>query len=245
MKKLSNGWNLPNDDTRVTGLVENDSNMYNPAYEEKYRTVIIDSLPNKRTFVDVGANVGLWSLPMTQHFNKIISYEPSKQNIECLKLNVPAGIELREKAVADFQGEAEFHQAGKNCGDGKLVRDGKHVSYKVAVVKLDEEDLTDVDFVKIDTQGWELEVLRGMKNLIIEQQPWVMFEINQDVDYCCKFMEQFDYEIVYVKSKRNFIWAPKTGSNSPKNRSILKRYLGPGPYVERFGGKKGVKRENP
>ena len=245
MKKMSNGWALPDDDQRVTFLVENDTDMFNPAYEEKYRNVIIEHLPNKRTFVDVGANVGLWSLPMTKYFQKIISYEPSKQNIECIKINIPKGIELREKAVADFQGEAEFHQAGKNCGDGKLVRDGKHVSYKVPVVKLDEEQLSEVDFVKIDTQGWELEVLRGMKNLILDQNPWVMFEINQDVDYCCKFMEQFDYEVIFVKSKRNFIWAPRKGHNSPVDRNILKRYLGPGPYVERFGGKKGFKRENP
>jgi hypothetical protein len=50
-------------------------------------------------------------------------------------------------------------------------------------------------------------------------------------------MESLDYETVYVKSKRNFVWAPKTGHNSPVDKSILKRYLGPGPYAERYGGK--------
>lgn len=235
---MNNGWHLPDDDQRVTFLVETDTDMFNPSYEEKYRNIIIQNLPNKRTFIDVGANVGLWSLPMTKHFQKIISYEPSKQNVECLKINVPTGIELREKAVADFNGEAEFHQAGKNCGDGKLCRDGVKSSYKVPVVRLDDENLKNVDFVKIDTQGWELEVLKGMKNLILTQQPWVMFEINQDVDHCCEFMEKLNYEVVYVKSKRNFIWAPKTGNNSPAVKDILKRYLGPGPYAEKFGGKK-------
>ena len=73
MKKMSNGWALPDDDQRVTFLVENDTDMFNPAYEEKYRNIIIEHLPNKRTFVDVGANVGLWSLPMTKYFQKIIS----------------------------------------------------------------------------------------------------------------------------------------------------------------------------
>lgn len=237
MKQLQNGWHLPDDDQRVTFLVSNDADMYNPAYEEKYRSLLIDHLPNKRTFIDVGANVGIWSLPMIKHFKKIVSYEPSKQNIECIKANIPSGIELREKAVADFEGEAEFHQAGKNCGDGKLARSSKHASYKVPVVKLDNEKLEDVDFVKIDTQGWELEVLKGMSELIKTQRPWVMFEVNQDVDLCCKLMEEYDYEVVYIKSKRNFMWAPKKGHNSPKDSSILKRYLGPGPYAARFGGK--------
>jgi hypothetical protein len=49
-------------------------------------------------------------------------------------------------------------------------------------------------------------------------------------------MENYGYETVYVKSKRNFVWAPKTGQNSPADTSILKRYLGPGPYAARFGG---------
>ena len=174
---------------------------------------------------------------MTQHFKKIVSYEPSRQNIECIKSNIPEGIELREKAVADFAGEAKFHQAGKNCGDGKLCREGVKSSYTVPVVKLDDEGLDNVDMIKIDTQGWELDALKGMTELIKSCRPWVMFEINEDVDLCCKFMEDLDYEVVYVKSKRNFIWAPKKGHNSPADKTILKRYLGPGPYAERFGGK--------
>lgn len=237
MKKLKNGWLVPDDDTRVTFLLENDIDRYNPTYEDKYRQLIISHLPNKRTFVDVGANVGIWSLPMTRHFKKIVSYEPSRQNIECIKSNIPSGIELREKAVADFAGEAKFHQAGKNCGDGKLCREGVKSSYTVPVVKLDDEGLDNVDMIKIDTQGWELDALKGMKELIKSQQPWIMFEINEDVDLCCKFMEDLNYEVVYVKSKRNFIWAPKKGHNSPIDKTILKRYLGPGPYAERYGGK--------
>jgi FkbM family methyltransferase len=237
MKKLKNGWAVPDDDTRVSGLLEDDLSMDRPSYEDKYRSLIIDLLPNKRTFVDVGANVGIWSLPMKLHFEKVISYEPSVQNIECIKANIPTGIELRTKAVADFNGEAKFHQAGKNCGDGKLCREGVKSTYVVPVVKLDDENLQNVDMVKIDTQGWELDALKGMHNIITTQQPWIMIEVNEDIDLCCALMENYGYETVYVKSKRNFVWAPKTGHNSPADKSIFKRYLGPGPYAKRYGGK--------
>lgn len=237
MKKLTNGWCVPDDDQRVTFLLENDTEMSNPAYEEKYRTTILSHLPNKRTFIDVGANVGIWSLPMTSHFKKIIAYEPSRQNIECLKNNVTSFVEIREKAVANFSGEAEFHQAGKNCGDGKLCREGVKSSYKVPVVSLDNENLENVDLVKIDTQGWELEVLKGMVDILKNQKPWVMIEVNENIDECCQLMESKDYEVVYIKSKRNFVWAPLKGPNSPLEKSIFKRYLGPGPYAEKYGGK--------
>lgn len=234
---MKNGWLVPDDDTRVTFLLENDIDMFHPAYEEKYRSTILTHLPNKRTFIDVGANVGIWSFPMTEHFQKIIAYEPSKQNIECLRQNVSAKVEIREKAVANFAGVAEFHQAGKNCGDGKLCREGVKSDYKVPVVSLDDENLEQVDLVKIDTQGWELEVLKGMINILQNQKPWVMIEVNETIDECCKLMESNGYEAVYIKSKRNFVWAPLVGSNSPTDRSIFKRYLGPGPYAAKYGGK--------
>jgi FkbM family methyltransferase len=237
MNKLNNGWMVPFGDQRITRLIENDQSMYEPYYESKFMNAVIEHLPNKRTFVDVGANVGIWSLPMTQYFKKVISYEPSKQNIECIKVNIPKGIELREKAVADFNGEAKFHQAGKNCGDGKLCREGVKSTYVVPVVKLDDENLQNVDLIKIDTQGWELDVLKGMGEIIKTQQPWIMIEVNEDIDLCCNLMENYGYETVYVKSKRNFVWAPKTGHNSPADKSILQRYLGPGPYAKRYGGK--------
>lgn len=239
MKKLHNGWMVPVDDQRISGLLENDQSMYEPYYESKFMQAVTTHLPNKRTFVDVGANVGLWSLSMTKHFSTVVAYEPSKQNIECLRVNIPQGAEIREKAVADFNGHAEFGQSAKNCGDGKLVRNGlylKPVVYMVQVVKLDDEQLTDVDMIKIDTQGWELDVVKGMLRLIEKYRPWVMIEINEDVDRCCKIMEDREYESVCVKSKRNFLWAPKEGHNSPVDKSIFYRYLGPGPYAAKYGG---------
>jgi hypothetical protein len=137
--------------------------------------------------------------------------------------------------VADFQGEADFHQAGKNCGDGKLCREGVKSDYIVPVVRLDDEQLTNVDLIKIDVQGWELEVLRGSEQIIKQQQPWVIFEVNQDIDVCCEFMQNLNYETIYTKSKRVFLWAPRSGHNTPADAKQFGRYLGLGPYAARFG----------
>lgn len=235
MKQLHNGWYVPDDDKKISFVLENDTSKNDPSYEGKFRHQILSHIPNKRTFIDVGANIGIWSFPFIGKFNKIIGYEPSKQNIECLQQNVGDAIEIRTKAVANFEGTADFHQAGKNCGDGKLCRPGINASYTVPVVKLDEEKLNDVDLIKIDVQGWEFEVLEGAKNIISTQRPWVIFEVNEDIDKCCQFMESLHYETIFTKSKRVFLWAPTSGHNSPKDKSQFGRYLGPGPYAARFG----------
>ena len=236
MRLMHNGWYVPDDDKKISFVLENDIDKTNPSYEGKFRNQILEHLPNKRTFVDVGANVGIWSFPFIGKFNTIVGYEPSKQNIECLQANVGTAIDIRTKAVADFEGTADFHQAGKNCGDGKLCREGVGASYAVPVVKLDNENLLDVDLIKIDVQGWELEVLKGAEHLIRSHQPWVIFEVNQDIDTCCEFMESLKYETIYTKSKRVFLWAPTVGHNAPADKSQFGRYLGPGPYAARFGG---------
>jgi FkbM family methyltransferase len=235
MNKMSNGWHVPDDDKKITFVLSNDTDMATPSYEGKYREFILKHIPNKKTFVDVGTNVGIWSRPMMSYFNSVVSYEPSKQNLECLKANIPTGIDLREKAVANFTGFADFRQAGKNCGDGKLCREGVESSYQVPVVKLDDEGLNNVDLIKIDVQGWEFEVLDGAQNLIKRDRPWVVFEVNQDIDTCCSLMESLGYETLMLKSKRLFLWAPKSGYNTPVNTKQFGRYLGPGPYAPRFG----------
>jgi len=234
MKLMHNGWYVPDDDQKISRVLEDDISKENPSYEGRYRETILKNIPNKRTFVDVGANIGIWSYPMIGKFKKIIGYEPSKQNIECLQANVEEKIEIRTKAVANFIGEADFHQAGKNCGDGKLCRPGIPSMYSVPVVTLDSESLIDVDLIKIDVQGWELEVLQGAIELMKSQHPWVIFEVNQDIDECCSLMESIGYETLSIKSKRVFCWAPISGKNTPSDKSIFGRYLGPGPYVSRI-----------
>ena len=235
MKLMHNGWHVPDDDQKITFVLSKDTDMTNPSYEGRYREFILKHIPNKKTFVDVGTNVGIWSKPMISYFNSVVSYEPSKQNLECLKANIPTGIDLREKAVANFTGFADFRQAGKNCGDGKLCRQGVESSYQVPVVKLDDEGLNNVDLIKIDVQGWEFEVLDGARNLIKRDRPWVVFEVNQDIDACCDLMESLGYETLLLKSKRLFLWAPKSGYNTPVNTKQFGRYLGAGPYAERYG----------
>lgn len=232
MRKLDNGWYIPEGDTKMTRHIEVDKSPENPQYENKQRDVCLAEMSSKETFVDVGANVGVWSIPMLSHFKNVLSFEPSIRNRECLEKNLNGRGEIRPYACSNFNGTSEFHDEIKNCGNSKLWSEEKLPGlYNVDVVKLDDQNITNCSLIKIDVQGYEWQVIQGAKNIIENQSPWIAFEVSADVDVIVKFLEDRNYDMIDVKSKRMFIMAPKSGKNAPKKSSAFGRRMGPGPYI--------------
>ena len=233
MKQLKNGWHVPDNEKRMTDHVAGDMSIESPKYEARHRDTILSSIPQKETFVDVGANLGIWSIAMSKHFKKVIAFEPSPRNRECLEQNVSDQIDIRPYAVGNKNGVVQFYDAIKNCGDSKLVSSDfptKRKQYEVDVVRLDDQNISQCSLIKIDVQGHELPVVLGAEQIITEQQPWVIFEINEDIDEICNFFENKNYDMINNKSKRVFIFAPKDGVNKPLDDSAFGRWFGPGPY---------------
>jgi len=233
MIKLNNGWYVPDGDIKMTTHVSLDNSVDEPTYEQRHREAILKNIPNKNTFVDVGANLGIWSISLSTSFKSIIAFEPSPRNRECLEKNLNGRGEIRPFAVSNVNGSAYFSDAIKNCGDSKLVSGDfptKRKQYEVDVVKLDDQNISQCSLIKIDVQGHELPVVLGAEQIITEQQPWVIFEINEDIDEICNFFENKNYDMINNKSKRVFIFAPKEGVNKPLDDSAFGRWFGPGPY---------------
>ena len=220
MQILSNGWHVPNEDEKMFNHVKGDRTKDIPNYEKRQRTIIVNEHPNKKTFVDIGANIGVWSLAMKHHFDKVISYEPSTKNLECLRKNWDG--EIREYAVGDVNSTVVFKDSAKNCGNGKVRPDLKAegAAYEVEMVKLDDQNITDCTLIKIDVQGFEWQVLKGAENLINTQLPWVTVEPNKDITHMVEFFFNKGYKFVEVKSKRTFIFAPTSGPNCPRQEAF-------------------------
>ena len=231
MRKLNNGWCVPDGDKKMSRHLETDVSPAQAEYEIKQRNTILKNIPLKQTFIDVGANVGVWSIHMASHFDNVISYEPSNRNRECLEINCENKTEIRNVALSNFNGEAQFHEEIKNCGNSKLWNE-KQVEglYNVPVKKLDDENIQNCSLIKMDVQGYELQVIEGAMNLIKTQQPWIAFEVSADVDVICKILESNGYDMIDNKSKRLFIYAPIKGKNAPQAKAFGRR-MGPGPYI--------------
>ncbi len=153
-----------------------------------YATAEIDKLielcRHTRLFIDVGANAGLFSLAGAHACPtvSVVGFEPDRDMAARLRRNLARNghlaerVRLVEKAVGDVDGSARFLPSThpENPGLGRLAgcsEDGR--GYEVPVVRLDSflEGGGRPDVVKIDVEGGELRVLRGMAGLFAMGRP--------------------------------------------------------------------------
>jgi len=142
------------------------------------------------TAIDVGANVGMFTVPLALAVGaegRVLAIEPSPESTQRLEQNVRLNeldnVIVRQVAVSDQPGELllrlgddpAFHSTtavaeSRGVDEGVVVRaetlDGLWMS----------AGEPEVSFVKIDTEGGELDVLRGATRLMSEQRPSLLVE---------------------------------------------------------------------
>lgn len=161
------------------GLPEAYKETFN-AYEmqdtwEKHSTELIKkNVKEGQTVIDIGANIGYFSLIMARivgNTGKVYSFEPEPTNYSILlkniKLNDFQNISSYQKAVSDSAGQTILHLDDSDTG-AHTIRprtESKEVC-TVETIILDDflKDKGPVDFVKIDCEGADIRILRGMKN---------------------------------------------------------------------------------
>ncbi|MGE0055209.1 MAG: FkbM family methyltransferase [Hyphomicrobium sp.] len=138
-------------------------------------------------FVDVGANVGYFSLMAARLCGpqgKVIAIEPSPAAVRLLRLNLDnvAHAEIVEKAAGDSHGAVRFF-VRKNGDMSSLEYEHGLQSVLVEIDALDQllAGQERIDFIKIDVEGFERDVLSGASRVIAKHRPIIYFE----------FIEQF------------------------------------------------------
>ncbi len=116
--------------------------------------------------LDCGANIGLAAAYLAKEFPKseIICFEPDQKVLKALKSNISAfgiekNVEVVEKGLWSEETILEFYSEGADGGRVKAVGDDKNI-VKIDVTKLSKYINKKVDFLKIDIEGSEFEVLK-------------------------------------------------------------------------------------
>ena len=138
-----------------------------------------------RTIVDVGANVGELTVHWASRARRCWSLEPIPATFEILEKNVTQN-ELEERVIP-LQVAAYSDAAPRRMKYSERQAETASISdrgdVEVECVTLDSLDLTEVDLVKIDVEGQELEVLRGAERLLRRDQPHLIIEYNPKFEY--------------------------------------------------------------
>ncbi len=172
------------------------------------------------TFVDVGANIGLYSIlaaKLVGATGTVLAIEPSPRERSALlghlSRNGLSNVRVRSEAVSDEAGTTRLHLTDQYWGGqntmGSPVHRGVEIvnSVEVDTATLDrlvlEEALGRIDCIKIDVEGAEAKVLRGSSDVLCTLRPVVLLELlepalrqqGSSADEVLELLRGFGYEI--------------------------------------------------
>jgi FkbM family methyltransferase len=126
--------------------------------------------------VDVGANIGIYTLHAARAVGdtgSVFSFEPTPRTFGILQGNVDANgfsarVDLRSAAVLDERSTMPLYVQEVRCGLNSLYGPDGGQSVLVETVSLDEalSGVPSIDLIKIDAEGAEPRILRGMRHII-------------------------------------------------------------------------------
>src|SRR5665213_3923982 len=128
----------------------------------------------RRTAVDVGAHIGLWSWNLAHWFKTVEAFEPVAAHRDCWQANMSTRqdeVSLHPFALGEREAMVAIHTADTSSGDSWVKGKGT-----IPMKKLDSFGFADVDFIKIDCEGYEEFVLRGGAETIKRDRPVIIVE---------------------------------------------------------------------
>lgn len=171
------GWYFPEFETHFPKMLKKSVDKgLPPEYQVGVRRRSIELCSSRGTALDIGANVGLWSRDLVKHFGKVIAFEPVAVFRECLSKNVSGtNFEISSLALGDQDTQGTMIITEGNSGHSHLDPNSMGQG-NIQVVKLDNLQIPDVDYIKVDCEGFEYRVLQGAEQTIKRCRPIMVIE---------------------------------------------------------------------
>ena len=186
---------------------------------EPFETKLIENIINNGDFViDVGAHIGYYTLFMAKlvgENGKVFAFEPHPLNFKILKKNIELNnyqnVIFENKAVSNKNGKTNLYISKKNSGMHR-IHPSKYCEEKIPVdlVKLNDyfqqSVLNKICLIKIDAEGSEFEVLKGMSNalknsqikILMEFVPEHLIEHGTQPSEMLNFLSEHGFKIFYI-----------------------------------------------
>lgn len=125
--------------------------------------------------LDIGAWCGTWSNAISRYSNLVHAFEPDQLHYDCLIKNINDNVVAHHCAVGSNKSRVSLTAEQKNFTQGKrIIPEGE-----ILMTTVDSFAIKNIDLIKIDVEGYEMEVLKGaMKTL--ETVKYLMIELNNN-----------------------------------------------------------------
>ncbi len=209
-------------------------------YEKGILDYIQKHFKGEGTFIDVGANIGLISLFTADQFPKAMVHafeaHPETSQIldeNCL-LNKVTNIEIHEFALGNEEKQVELYDNWdvNRGGASIVVKSDSSNAYSVQMKRLDGLNVGKPEMIKIDVEGFELEVLKGAQELIKQNLPVLILEISdwrknahdsssEIVEYVKKLGPYKVFKLSGGKERRSKLQEVKSNTDLPEHDNII------------------------
>ena len=147
--------------------------------------ILPDLVPAGCVALDVGANRGCYSYALAQIAKRVEAFEPHPALAHFLRRQLGSNVTVHEVALSNRDGSAELHipqtQGGIDMHLYSSLRtvksSPKHLKVPVRVATIDAFGFDNVGFIKIDTEGSDLEVIEGARSTITRCRPTLLVEL--------------------------------------------------------------------
>lgn len=215
-------------DGSLLDLPANSSMTWAVAFSGQWDTAHVEAV---RSYIhpgtlalDIGASLGLWTVQLARAARsagaEVWAVEPVPANVSWLERNVSLNrleqvVKIFPVALGSTAGIQPIELDEPGGGNAHIGLKGRTQSDHVKVLRLDDlPRMRPVSFIKIDVEGFELEVLRGAQNLLAEDRPVVFGEFsrvwlkarNEDLGAFLRGLAQLGYQSHTVELRRSRPW---------------------------------------
>ena len=194
----------------------------NEHYQEAQRNRAISFVEDWGFAIDIGANIGLWSKDLSKYFDKLVCFEPNSFCQNFLKKNINMHkSKIYTCALGEKDETKDLFVHSSNSGASSLINRTK-LGYKednspifgefpkdtpkinTLIKKLDSFEFENINFIKIDVQGFEFNVLKGAYHTLKNNKPVLCIEEdNPENSLTLPFLRELNYELVDVVVKEH------------------------------------------
>ena len=133
--------------------------------------------------VDIGANIGSFSIFAAHHGAKVYAIEPEPHNLEALKKNISLNhmkdsVVVSEVGISNFNGDSKISDRGGNATIKDDIIDGSIIKIVTLDKYFKDNNIESVDVLKIDVEGSETEIILGSSRENLNKCKYITMEFD-------------------------------------------------------------------